>query len=171
MNKPDAEANFAFRWKYVMLPLVMLLLSVILVAVFYNRLPFPVAYHFSADGSPDRFAIPGLFVFWALAAQVLLALGAVSVNWLITQLGSRFLDARYAVVSPQRILLLTGNMVALPQIILLYWLLDVFLFNTSQKHLGLPVLAFALIVMVLGGSILGIFFIQSIKQVLIANKK
>ena len=51
-----------------------------------------------------------------------------------------------------------GNMVALPQIILGFAMLDIFLYNAYQIDI-LPLWIFALIVLVLGGIILGVFFI------------
>jgi hypothetical protein len=171
MNQTSNRAVFAFRWRYVSLPLAMLLLAVILVVIFYNRLPFPVAYHFSSGGTPDMWAIPGLFVLWVLVPQFLLALGAIVLTWVIGWLATRFLNPANLVIKPQSIMLLTGNMVALPQIILLFAMLDIFLYNSYQTHLGLPVLAFALIVMVIGGIVLGIFFVQAMRRVVAANRK
>ena len=43
-----------FRWSYIILPVVILLLSIILVAYFYQRLPAEVGYQFKPDGLPDR---------------------------------------------------------------------------------------------------------------------
>lgn len=171
MKRTDAGAIFAFRWRYVGLPLFFLLISVILVAVFYNRLPFPVAYHFQSDGSPDMWAIPGLFVFWALLPQFLLTLGAVVVTWIISRLATRFLEPESAVVNPQKIMLITGNMVAIPQLILDFAMLDIFSYNSYQTHLRPSVLVFALIVMVVGGIILSVFFVQTVKQVWLSNQK
>lgn len=170
MKEEANKAVFAFRWRYVSLPLVMLLLSVILVAVFYNRLPFSVAWHFGSGGVPDRWAIPGLFVFWALVLQFMLALGAVAMTWVVSVVATRFLEPKSVIVSPQRIMFLTGNMVALPQIILVFAMLDIFLYNSYQTHISLPVWVFALIVMVIGGILLGGFFVQAVGRVMAANR-
>ena len=43
----------SFRWKYILLPVAILSLSIILAAYFYHLLPVAVAYHFE-DGSPDK---------------------------------------------------------------------------------------------------------------------
>jgi len=163
-------AVFAFRWKYVLLPIVLLLLSLFLVTIFYGRLPFPAAYRFNPDGSPNSWAIPGLFAFWALLPQFVLTLGAIVVTWAVSKLATRFLDPANAIISPKRIMLLTGNMVALPQIILVFAMLDIFIYNSYQTHFGPSVWVFALIVMVIGGIILGSFFLQMVRLVLAANK-
>ena len=171
MKSTTAKSIFAFRWRYVGLPLIFLLISVILVAVFYNRLPFQVAYHFSSDGSPDMWAIPGLFVFWALLPQFLLTLGAAVVTWVISILARRFLDPAAALVKPQRIMLIMGNMVAIPQLIIIFAMLDIFRYNSNYTHFRPSVLVFALIVMVVGGVILSAFFVQTMRQVWVSNKK
>jgi len=56
-----------------------------------------------------------------------------------------------------------GNMVALPQIILTFAMLDIFLYNAYQVHL-IPLWVFALIVIIAGGVILGTFLIQALRQ-------
>ena len=171
MKSINARSVFAFRWRYVALPLVFLLLSVVLAAIFYNRLPFPVAYHFNSDGSADMWAIPGLFIFWALLPQFLLTLGAIVVTWVISLLTRRFLDPEAALVKPQKIMLITGNMVAIPQLIIIFAMMDIFSYNSNYTHLRPSVLVFALIVMLAGGIILGAFFVQTMKQVWRGNKK
>jgi uncharacterized membrane protein len=153
-----------------MLPLIFLLISIILVAFFYARLPFQVAYHFQSDGLPDRWFIQPLVVLWALLPQFLLTLSAAIVTWVITRLAARFLEPESAVVNPQRIMLLTGNMVAIPQLVLDFAMLDIFSYNSYQTHLRPSVLVFALIVMLVGGIILGIFFVQVMRQVWRTNK-
>ena len=57
-----------------------------------------------------------------------------------------------------------GNMVALPQIILSFAMLDIFSYNAYQTRI-MPLWIFALIVMVLGGIVLGVFFFSVIRRV------
>ena len=63
-----------------------------------------------------------------------------------------------------------GNMVALPQIILCFAMLDIFSYNSYQIHL-MPVWIFALIIMVIGGIILGIFLFQAVRRAWVASNK
>jgi hypothetical protein len=56
-----------------------------------------------------------------------------------------------------------GNMLALPQIILTLAMLDIFLYNAYQIRL-IPLWVSAVIIMVLGLVILGVFFFQTIRQ-------
>jgi hypothetical protein len=72
-------------------------------------------------------------------------------------------------MNPEALLKIIGNMVAMPQIILLLATLDIFLYNLNQVHL-LPVWLMVLIVLGLGGIILSIFFIRAMIQAWKANR-
>jgi len=171
MNRTTDKSVFAFRWRYVGLPLILLLLSIVLVAVFYSRLPFQVAWHFQSDGSADGWVIQPLIVFWVLLPQFVLTLGAIVITWVNSILARRFLDPEAALVNPRKIMLIMGNMVAIPQLIIIFAMLDIFSYNSNYTHLRPSVLVFALIVMVAGGIILGAFFVQTMRQVYRGNRK
>ncbi len=89
---------------------------------------------------------------------------AVAITWGITKLAARFRQPDGIWIKPERMLLLMGNMVALPQVILCFAMLDIFSYNSFQIHI-MPLWVFALIIMGLGGIILGIFFIRAVWQV------
>jgi hypothetical protein len=78
-----------------------------------------------------------------------------------TMLSARILQEESALI--RKVLLIVGNMVVLPQIIIVFAMLDIFLYNAYRIHL-LPLWIFVLIVMVLGAIILAIFFMQALKQ-------
>ncbi len=156
--------TLAFHWSYILLPAVILLLSIILTVYFYHRLPVEVAYHFKSDGLPDRWLSREAIILWTLLPQLLLTLLAAAFTWGITRLGARFRQPESAVVKSERIILLMGSMIALPQTILCFAMADIFSYNSYRIHL-LPLWVFALIVMGVGGIILGIFFLQAIRQV------
>ena len=144
--------------------MVFLLLSIILTAYFYRLLPAEVAYHFQSGGSPDRWLSRSAIILWMLLSQLFLTLVAGVLTWGITKLGALFRQPESSRIKPERILLLMGNMIALPQIILGFAMLDIFSYNSYQIHL-MPLWVFALITMGLGGIILSIFFIRAVKQV------
>jgi hypothetical protein len=56
-----------------------------------------------------------------------------------------------------------GNMIAMPQIILFFAMLDILSYNSYQIHL-LPLSVFALIIMGLGSIMLAMFFVQAIRR-------
>ena len=164
------EVRLAFRWVYILLPALILLLSVISVAWFYRLLPEELGYRFQPDGSADRFASRGTIVLWALLPQFLLTLVAAGITWGITRIGKMFEQVEGAAVKPESVLLVMGNMVALLQIILCFAMLDIFSYNSYQIHL-LPLWVFVLIVLGGGGIILGVFFIRALQWVWTASKE
>ena len=113
-----AEAP-AFRWRYIALPLVVLILTVAMVGYFYRLLPPEVAYHFQSDGSPDQWLSRSTIVLWALLPQFFLTILAGAITWGLTKLGSVSSDVAAIMAKLGRLLLVMGNMVAIPQVILL----------------------------------------------------
>lgn len=143
-----------------MLPAAVLLLSIILAVSFYGLLPPEAAYHFE-HGAPDRWASRGAIIAWTVIPQfvfLLFALVIVSVAAILCKRSG--LEGSAPI---RRLLSMMGNMVALPQIILAFAMLDIFLYNAYQIHLR-PLWVFILIVIVLGGIFLGIFFLQALRQ-------
>jgi len=157
-----AEAP-AFRWRYIALPLVVLILTVAMVGYFYRLLPPEVAYHFQSDGSPDQWLSRSTIVLWALLPQFFLTILAGAITWGLTKLGSVSSDVAAIMAKLGRLLLVMGNMVAIPQIILCFAMLDIFSYNSYQVHI-LPLWVFALIVMVAGAIVLTVFFFQTVRQ-------
>ncbi len=104
----------------------------------------------------------GTIILWMLLPQLSLTMMAGAISWGITKLSVLFRQRESTRIKPERILLLMGNMVALPQIILCFAMLDIFSYNSYQIHI-MPLWVFALIVMGLGGVILGIFFVRAMR--------
>jgi len=152
-----------FRWRYIMLPLATLLFSITMTACCYRLLPTEVAYLFKLDGSPIRWLSRETVVAGMLVPQLLLTMVAAGITLATTRLSSFFKPAETARALPERMLLLTGNMVALPQIILSFAILDIFSYNSYQTHL-MPLWVFALIIMGLGAVVLGLLFIQAVRR-------
>ncbi len=151
-----------FRWRHMALPLIFLLLSVGLAAYFYPRLPDEIAYHFQ-DGLPDRWLSRGAIITWLLVPQFLLAGLSAAVVLGVTRVGNRFQPT--ANKRSETMLLLMGNMVALPQLVLAFAMLAIFSYNSYGVYL-MPLWIFAIIVMGLGGIILGAVFFLAIQQTL-----
>ena len=159
-NETIPVKKSAFRWTYIALPALILLISIILAVSFYNRLSPEVAYHFE-DGSPDRWISRGAIVVWLVVPQFILVFMGAAISGGTTILSARILQEESTLV--RKVLLIVGNMVVLPQIIIVFAMLDIFLYNAYRIHL-LPLWIFVLIVMVLGAIILGIFFRQALRQ-------
>ncbi len=152
----------AFRWSYIALPAAVLAVSLLLTAVFYSRLPAELAYHFNIDGTPDRTLGRNQILLLLLLPQVMLTLVAAGTAWAMLLLSSRFQPAQMG-IKPEKIIGLMGNILALPGIILAFFMLDVFLYNGFQIHF-LPVWLSGVMVMVIGGVFIGVFFLRAFRQ-------
>jgi uncharacterized membrane protein len=158
-NKTTPENKIAFRWTFIVLPAAFLLLSLILAAIFYSRLPADIAYHFQGD-LPDKWLARGAFTAWMIIPQVFFVLLSLAVVRVV-MLAARYLPAEG---SPLPSLLpLMGNMMALPQIVLFFAMLQFFLYNAYQIKM-IPLWIIVLIVMVLGGVVLCVLFVRTIRQ-------
>ena len=159
INPAERENKIRFRWTYIVLPVALFLLSLILAACFYPLLPDEIAYHFQND-SPDRWISRGAFIAWMVVPHVFFTLLSIAVVRIV-MLTSRYLPADD---SPLKNLLpMMGNMIAMPQIVLTFAMLDFFLYNAYQIKL-IPLWIFTLIVMVLGVIVLSVFLIRTIRQ-------
>ena len=155
-----AAKGLTFEWKYILLPVAILLISIILILIFYPQLSDEVAYRFNPDGSAKSWLSRQIFTLLMLLPQFLLTLIASAIIWgaIKLSLPSKQIER----IKPEKILLLMGNMIALPQIVLAFVMLDISSYNIYNSHL-IPIWLFALIIMVIGGIILTIFFIRAIK--------
>lgn len=153
----------AFRRGYIVFPIAILLLSLVLTAIFYSRLPVKLAYRFQGDGSPDRWLNRNQIILAMLLPQLILTLVAGATTWGVTRLSGRFQPPQQTGIKTGRIIWLMGNMMALPQIVLSFALFDIFLYNSYQIHI-MPLWVFAVIVMGAGGIVLGIFFLRVVRE-------
>jgi len=156
------QSVISFQWKYVVLPVAVLVISLILLIIFYSRIPGEVAYHFT-DGAPDKWLNREALIAWAIIPQFFLTFLALGIVWITLRISAQFRQPANRWIGS--LLTLMGNMIALPQIVLSFAMLDIFSYNAYGKHL-MPLWLFALIVMVLGGVILGFLFTIATRRVL-----
>ena len=138
----------SFRWSYIIAPVIVLLLSLILVAYFYRLLPAEVAVRFDMDGAPEMWLGRGAAMAWMLLPQLLLVLLAAGVAWGATRLDMLSGSRESGGVKVERIVSFMGNVVALPQLILLFAMVDILSYNSYQIHF-LPMWLFWLAVLCL----------------------
>lgn len=160
-DKKDT-VELTFRSKFILLPLAILLLTTILTFIFYPQLTDSVAYRFNLNGSPESWMDQQGILLLALLPQIILFIMAVVMTWGTIRAG-RSVGQIASALKPERLLMLMGNIMALPQIIFGFVILDVLIYNIYDNHL-MPVWLFALIIMIVGGIILTLFFIQSFKR-------
>ncbi|MBN1161282.1 MAG: hypothetical protein JXA17_04995 [Dehalococcoidales bacterium] len=159
INSAEKEIKTRFRWNYVIAPVALFLLSLILAASFYPFLSDEIAYHFQND-IPDRIMSRGVFIGWMVLPQVFFAILAIVVVRII-MLTSRYLPQRNSPLPD--LLPLMGNIIALPQIVLVFAMISFFLYNAYQIKL-ISIWIFTLIIMVAGLIVLGVFFARAIRQ-------
>jgi len=145
-----------FRWSYIILPVAILLLSIILAAYFYHLLPAEVAYNFKLDGTPDKWLSREMTMVWVLTPQLFLTLVAAAIAWGITRLGILSRQTGSTLIRPERIISFMGNIIALPQLIICFAMLDIFSYNSYQTHI-MPMWLFLLIILGLTTTGLGVF--------------
>lgn len=165
-----AVKRLSFPWKAVILPSIIFLLSVVMVIFFFNKIPLEVGSRFTADGVPTDWTTRGILVMWTLLPQFLLALLAFMVCWGVTRIGSLAHYAEEAGIKLDSLLLAMGNMIALPQLVLGFAMLNTFGYNAYHIRL-VPLWAIVLIIIVIGTVILGVFFITILRRAWIKVKK
>jgi uncharacterized membrane protein len=153
----EIRKNITFRWTYIALPAAVLLVVLVFAAVFFGKLPPDTAYRFSGD-VPVSWLDRGGVLAWALGLQFIFFLLSLAITLLITGAARRM----QLTETPLNRTLFTviGNVVALPQIIITYATLDIFLYNIYSKALP-PLWVFALLVMLVGGVVLAVLFARA----------
>jgi uncharacterized membrane protein len=171
-TKPDAQSRPAeksdkkvgFRWSYIVLPLVLLLVSAGITIYFYGKLPDEVAYRFDSDGSPAAWLGINSIVMWAVVPQLLLTLLAIIIAYGTTRISHMFNETSAAGIKLDTILLIMSNMVVIPQLILLFAMLNIFSYNSFQTRIGF-IWWIALAIIIVGLVLLSIFFIRAIRKI------
>ena len=160
ISSVNSENKASLRWTYIVLPASLLLVSVILTAVFYCLLPDEVAYSFSGGGPTHEYSRGGV-IAWVIGLQAVFTLISLAIIWIATSASRRIRIEENNLT--RSLFTIMGNLTALPQIILLFAMLDIFLYNSYQIKL-ISLWVVAIIVLVLGGVVLGIYFVRSIRQ-------
>jgi len=106
----------------------------------------------------------GAFLVWTLTPQLFLVLLAAGIVRGMVKLSAHSPQTENAQTRLDMLLSLMGNMVALPQIILSFAMLNIFSYNAYQRDI-MPLWLFAVIIMVLGGFTLAAFFVRAIMQI------
>jgi uncharacterized membrane protein len=156
----ETRNNIAFRWTYIVLPGAVLLIALVLAAVFYGQLPQETAYRFSG-GVPVSWLDRGGVLAWALGLQFVFFLLSLAITFLVTGASRRMQLTETPLI--RTLFTIIGNVVALPQIIISYAMVDIILYNVYVKALP-PLWAFALLVMLAGGIVLAALFARAFAQ-------
>ncbi len=158
-----SDTRLPFRWRYVVAPGAVLVVSVVAAAFFFRLLPAQVTYGYGS-GSVGRQISRGLLLVVLLAPQFILTFLSAAVAHVVARVGSRFVkDGGTSTGVVESVGTIMSNMVVLPQLVLCYAMIDMFRFNAYGTHLP-PLYVFAVIVMLIGGAALGFFFLRARQQ-------
>jgi uncharacterized membrane protein len=159
INPATPKVTERFRWFYVALPVALFLITIILAVCFYPFLSSEVAYHFDGD-TPDKFISRGGFIAWMIIPQFIFAVIAIAVVRLVMLTSRNFPVGK----SPlQDILPIMGNMLALPQLVIIFALVSFFIYNAYQIKL-ISLWVFILIILVIGVIVLALLFMRAIRR-------
>ncbi len=158
-----SDTRLPFRWRYIIGPVAVLVVSVVAAVCFFRLLPARVIYGYGS-GSGGREISRGLLLVVLLAPQFILTFLSAAVAHVVARVGSRFVkDGGTSVGVVESVGTIMSNMVVLPQMVLCYAMIDMFRFNAYGTHLP-PLYVFAVIVMLVGGAALGFFFLRALQQ-------
>ena len=164
-NTGGAEANtpvktgMEFEWKYVTLPMIIFITSIIIAAMFFFQLPDQIAYRFSSDGAAESWM--GRVTVTAIMLGLQFVIIAMVLLIIKTIVGfAKTIEQSSPGFNPDRFMLVIGNIAALPQLVLAVIMFDIFSFNVVDKHV-LSIWLLILIMAISGAVILSAFFVKA----------
>lgn len=160
-----AFAPTRFRIKYIAAPLVLVGVSIVITVISFSRLPAEVGYHFTGEGTPDRWLTRETAVALMVMPQILLTGLVASLISGVSKLGLMAGSGSPFGKRPQRLFLLMGNVGVLPQIVLGIAMLDIFLYNAYDVHV-IPTSGFIILLGIVTALLaaLLVFFIQKVRR-------
>jgi hypothetical protein len=159
-----------FRWRYLSIPLVLLGLTVILTGIFFAGLPDELVWTFTGDGLPAKVSGRTSVIAWILGLQFVFTIGALLITRITAAAFQKYVQSDSGALKPSMILSLMGNIPAVPQAVIFFTMLDIFSYNSYAIHL-LPLWLNALIIMIAGGIIMGVFFFRGLLQLRKVDKE
>lgn len=154
-----SENLIRFRWAYIALPIALFIVTIILAVCFYPFMSSEVAYHFSGD-TPDKYLTRVGFVAWMIIPQFVFAIIGIAIVRLVSMTSHSFTSEN----SPlQDILPIMGNMLALPQIVIIFAMVSFFVYDVYEIRL-ISLWIFIVIVLVIGVIILALLFMRAIHR-------
>jgi uncharacterized membrane protein len=166
-----SQPALPLRWRFVALPLLVLVAVVAAAVCFYRLFPAQVAYQFAADGSGDRTVGRAPLVLALVAPQFLLALVAAGVAHIVARVGTRFVqDGNTSAAAVESITTVMSNMVVLPQLVLGFAMINIFVLSAYDVRLP-PLYVSAMVVMLGGGAVLGLLFLRAVQQARVGRRQ
>jgi uncharacterized membrane protein len=157
--KTPVQTGLSFEWKYVTLPMIIFITSIIIAAMFFFQLPDQIAYRFTSEGTAESWM--GRVNVTAIMLGLQFVIIAMVLLVIKTIIGfAKTIEQSSPGFNPDRFMLLIGNIAALPQLVLAVIMFDIFSFNVVEKHV-LSIWLLILIMAISGAVILSVFFIRA----------
>ncbi len=160
-EKPLLPVKFKIR--YIALSLVVLPVTLIMVLWLAPKVPLTVGYNLDDNSNPLSFMTRRNLIVLTVLPQLLLTFLAFIVSWGVTKLGNVFRTVQEGGLPLNSLLLVMGNIIGLPQLIIFYAMTNIFTYNAYQVTLP-PLWIFTLAVMAVAGIVLAIFFINMMRK-------
>ncbi len=160
---PGDASALPFRWSYIAISVFLFLFCLAVAAIVHPTLPESVAYRFGSAGAPTSFLPKAAFTAVMLGAQLLITLAVVGLASGIVAFGRHMLARSALAFNVHGMIWLMTNMLALPQIILAFILLDSSFYALQGSHIMTPWI-FSLITVGLGSLVILFVFVQVFKQ-------
>ena len=98
-----------------------------------------------------------------LTPQLFFVLLGGGIAWGVIKLSLLFGQTRSTKIRPERLVLFMGNLIALPQLIVCFAMVDIFSYNLYQRHI-MPIWIFPLVILGLVTIALGIFLVYILSK-------
>ncbi|XUX01371.1 MAG: hypothetical protein TUN42_05130 [Dehalogenimonas sp.] len=151
-QNPTTPNPLKFRTNFIALPLICLMATIIISAIFYNQLPGNVTFRFDLNGNPSGEMAKTSFIALMIGIQALLTFIAYVTTSAIGNIPTLRDNADKFKFNPTRLLALMGNMPAIVQFIMGYILIDAIIYAKRAEHLA-PFWIVAVAILVVGGAI------------------
>ncbi|APV44333.1 hypothetical protein Dform_00992 [Dehalogenimonas formicexedens] len=155
-QNPPTPSPLKFRASFIILPLLCLLATIIISAVYYGQLPDNVTFRFDIHGNPSAEMAKTSFIVLMIGIQALLTLVAYITTSAIGNIPVLRDNTDKFKFNPGRLLALIGNMPAIIQLIMAYVLVDAVIYAKQAEHI-IPLWVFAVVTLVIGGGIILVF--------------
>jgi uncharacterized membrane protein len=156
--------KLTLRLTDVLLPILVLIVAAVLTILFYMKVPGQLAYHYDTNELADRWMGRNQLVIITLLPQLLLAFLSILIASVMFKVAGGFVkEGKVRASTVRGVVGMMSNMIVLPQLILLFATLEIFIYNAYHVHI-MPLYIFAILVIIFGTLILGLLFVREIRR-------
>ena len=153
-----------FRRSYIAGPLILAVLCLITALLFVFQSPNPIAVRFDSQGAATTTMSKFVFVALIMLSQAIGIFIAAAIAQSVIRIGRNLLKTGPPPAELGGFIILMSHMVLLPQVIIAYLMLDVFIYALWERHL-ISALLFSLIVILASIVVFGIVFVRQFMKI------